>query len=56
MLKENTISFVTLRFCAENQRIGDKNWTKSISELVEINPVILAFTIFGGSMLPNPSR
>ena len=46
MSKSNTIFFVA---CA-------KNWTKSISEKVEINPVILTFTIFQGGMPPDPSR
>ena len=30
--------------------IGDKNWTKSISKLVGINPVTQTSTIFRGSM------
>ena len=56
MLKANKISFVKCTFFAENQRTGDKKRTKSVSDLVEIKAVILTFTVFRGSMPPDPSR
>ena len=56
MLKATFISFVTCTFFAENQRIDDKKWTKSVSELVEIKAVILTFTVFRGSMPLDLSR
>ena len=55
ILKANTISFVICTFLCR-KLAGDKYWTKSISELVEINPVILPLTIFCGSIPPDPSR